>query len=183
MSKIHSTYIFGKSLLKLKFPKGVVHCDEWLNEWMMHLYRALLCIAIDPKRFTIMWGVSPQPPPVCSIHLDDATAATGQRHQCAHHTPATGGEEREIEPVKWMGLLGGHDWQGPVEGIWPGHRGYTPTLYEKCHGIFNDHRESGTQFNVSSERRCSFDSIVSRSLYWGIRTHTGHRVSTPCWPH
>ncbi len=29
------------------------------------------------------------------IHLDDATAATGQRRQCAHHTPATGGEERE----------------------------------------------------------------------------------------
>ncbi len=22
-----------------------------------------------------------------------------------------------------------------MEGIWPGHRGYTPTLYEKCHGI------------------------------------------------
>ncbi len=39
-------------------------------------------------------GVSPQPPPVCSIHLDDVTAATGQRRQCAHHTPATGGEER-----------------------------------------------------------------------------------------
>ncbi len=27
------------------------------------------------------------------------------------------------------------------------------SLYEKCHGIFNDHRESGPQFNVSSERR------------------------------
>ncbi len=27
-------------------------------------------------------------------------------------------------------------------GFWPGHRGYTSTLYEKCHGIFNDHRES-----------------------------------------
>ncbi len=49
-------------------------------------------------------GVSLQPPPVCSIHLDDATAATGQRRQCAHHTPATGGEEREIEPIKWMGI-------------------------------------------------------------------------------
>ncbi len=61
---------------------------------MMHLYSALLCIAVHPKRFT-MWGVSPQPPPVCSIHLDDVTAATGQRRQCAHHTPATGGEERE----------------------------------------------------------------------------------------
>ncbi len=49
-----------------------------------------------------MWGVSPQPLPVCSIHLDDATAATEQRHQCAHHTPATGGEERESEPIKCM---------------------------------------------------------------------------------
>ncbi len=80
--------------------------SKWMNEWMMHLYSALLCIAVHPKRFTIMWGgVSPQPPPVCSIHLDDATAATGQRHQCAHHTPATGGEEREIEPIKWMGII------------------------------------------------------------------------------
>ncbi len=154
-----------------------------MNEWMKHLYSALLCIVVHPKRFTIMWGVSPQPPPVCSIHLDDATAAIGQRRQCAHHTPATGGEEREIEPIKWMGLLGGHDWQRPVEGIWPGHRGYTPTLYDECHGIFNDHRESGPRFNVSSERRCSFDSIVSPSLYWGVRTHRDHRVSTPCWPH
>ncbi len=69
---------------------------------MMHLYSALLCIAVHPKHFTIMWGVSPQPPPVCSIHLDDATVATGQRRQSAHHTPATGGEERVIEPVKCM---------------------------------------------------------------------------------
>ncbi len=42
-------------------------------------------------------GISPQPPPVCSIHLDDATAATGQQHQCA-----TGGEERVIVPIKCM---------------------------------------------------------------------------------
>ncbi len=49
----------------------------WMNEWIMHLYSALLCIVVHPKCFTIMWGVSPQPPPVCSIHLDDATAATG----------------------------------------------------------------------------------------------------------
>ncbi len=64
---------------------------------MMYLYSALLFSVVYPKRFKIMWwgGVSPQPPPVCSIHLDDATAATGQRHQCAHHTPSTGGEEKE----------------------------------------------------------------------------------------
>ncbi len=66
-----------------------------LNEWIIYIV-LLLCIAIHLKRFTIMWGgVSPQPPPVCSIHLDDATAATGQWRQCAHHTPATDGEERE----------------------------------------------------------------------------------------
>ncbi len=38
-------------------------------------------------------------------------------------------------------------------GIWQGHWGYTPTLHEKYHGIFNDHRESEPRFNVSSERR------------------------------
>ncbi len=63
---------------------------------MRHLYSALLCIVVHPKRFFYNHvGVSPQPPPVCSIHLDDATAATVQRRQSAHHTPATGGEERE----------------------------------------------------------------------------------------
>jgi len=41
--------------------------------------------------------------------------------------------------------------------------------------------ELGPQFNVSFEGQCSFDSIVSRLLYWGIRTHTDNRVSTPCW--
>ncbi len=38
--------------------------------------------------------ISPQPAPVCSIHLENTTAAT-----------ATGGEEREIEPVRWMGII------------------------------------------------------------------------------
>ncbi len=156
---------------------------EWMNEWMKHLYSALLCIVVHPKRFTIMWGVSPQPPPVCSIHLDDATAATGQRRQCAHHTPATGGEEREIEPIKWMGIIR-RPWLTRASG---GNLARTPGLHpyslREVSWDFNDHRESGPRFNVSSERRCSFDSIVSPSLYWGVRTHTDHRVSTPCWPH
>ncbi len=56
-------------------------------------------------------------------------------------------------------------------GIWPGHRGNTPTLYEKCRVIFNDHRESGPRFNVSSERlmnlstaRKSFLNITNRNI-------------------
>ncbi len=71
----------------------------------MHLYSALIVYWHTPKAlYNHVGGVSPQPPPVCSIHLDDATAATVQRRQCAHHTPATGGEERVIEPNKWMGI-------------------------------------------------------------------------------
>ncbi len=79
--------------------------NEWMNEWMMHLrYIALFVYCCTHKALYnhVGGGVSPQPPPVCSIHLDDATAATGQRRQYAHHTPATGGEEREIEPTKCM---------------------------------------------------------------------------------
>ncbi len=43
-----------------------------MNEWCI-----LLCIAVQPKRFTIIGGggggggLSPKPPPVCSIHLDE----------------------------------------------------------------------------------------------------------------
>lgn len=51
------------------------------------IYRTLLCSTVHPK-------CTPQPP-VCSIPLDDATAATEQWLQCAHHRPTIGGEERE----------------------------------------------------------------------------------------
>ncbi len=65
-----------------------------MNEW--GIYIALYCVLLYTQSALQSYeGVSPQPPPVCSIHLDDATAATAQRRQCAHHTPATGGEERE----------------------------------------------------------------------------------------
>ncbi len=73
---------------------GAVCGHEWMNEWC--IYIALSCVLLyTQSALQSCGGVSPQPPPVCSIHLDDATAATGQRRQCAHHTPATGGEERE----------------------------------------------------------------------------------------
>ncbi len=112
-----------------KRSSPVTRIQTYLNEWMLHLYIALFCVLpYTQSALQSCKGVSPQPP-VCSIHLDDVTAATGQRRQCALHTPDTGGErERDRQSSGW-GLLGGHDWQGPVEGIWPGHP-----------GIFNDHR-------------------------------------------
>ncbi len=39
-------------------------------------------------------------------------------------------------------------------------------------------------FSLTSHPKDSaFYSIVSPSLHWGVRTHTEHRVSTPCWSH
>ncbi len=75
-----------------------------MNEWMMHLYSAFIVYCCTHKvLYNHVWGgVSPQPPPVCSIHLDDTMAATGQRHQCAHHTSYRRRGERVIEPIKRM---------------------------------------------------------------------------------
>ncbi len=103
-----------------------------MDGWMRHLYSDLQSYE----------GISAQPPQVCNIHLDDVTAATVQRRQCAHHTPATGGEEswliKVIDNGQWREF--GQD------------TGVTPLLfYEKCHGIFNDRRESGPRLNVSSK--------------------------------
>ncbi len=63
---------------------------------MMHLYSAFCVLLYTQSALQSCGGVSPQPPPVCSIHLDDAMAATGQRCQCARHTPATDGEESNL---------------------------------------------------------------------------------------
>ncbi len=68
-----------------------------------------------------------------------------------------------------------------VRGQWANlDAGVTPLLFFEGHpGIFNDHRESGPRFNISSEG----EGIVSPSLYWGVRSHIDHKVSTPCGPH
>ncbi len=112
---------------------------EWMNEWCTYI--ALYCVLLYTQSAVQSCGGgggSPQPPPVCSIHLVDAMAATGQWLQCAHHTPATGGEEREIVPIKWMGI---------IRWLW-----LTRASGGNLVRIFNDHRESGPRFNVSSER-------------------------------
>ncbi len=64
------------------------------------------CVLLYMQSFPIMWfskGV------VFQInHHQCASSTYSQLCQCAHHKPATGGEEREIEPIKWMGIIGGH---------------------------------------------------------------------------
>ncbi len=75
----------------------------------MLVYSALLCIAVHPKCFTIMcvcvWGSL-----LNNHQWDDVTAATGQRRQCTHHTPATG-ERRESHRANQVYALTTHQLQ------------------------------------------------------------------------
>ncbi len=88
-----------------------------MNECMNHLYSTFLVYCYTPQALYSHEVVSPQPPPVCSIHLDDATAATAQRRQCAHHTQATGGEGRESHRANqvnrdyWVTLFDKGQWR------------------------------------------------------------------------
>ncbi len=90
------------------------------------------------------------------------------------HTSYRWRGERVIEPIKcmrsphtsyrWRGerdranQVDGDYWEAMIDkGQWwafAQDTRVTPLLfYEKCHGIFNDHRESGPRFNISSERQ------------------------------
>ncbi len=52
-----------------------------------------------------------------------------------------------------------------------------------ANGGFLIAKESQDLGLTSHPKDGAFYGIVSPSLYWGIRTHTDHRVSTPCWSH
>ncbi len=134
----------------------LISVSEWMNEWMKHLYSAFNVYCCTPKALYNHVGGGLSSTTTSVQHplgwFDSCYRSTAP--VCSPHTSYRWRGERVIEPIKWMEIIRRPYRQGPVGGIWPGHRGYTPTLYEKCHGIFNDHRESGPWFNVSSERRC-----------------------------
>ncbi len=75
--------------------------------------------------------------------------------QITHHTPAYWWRgNRLMKPISVWGWLGGHDGQRPMRQFGQ-DAGVSPLLFFEGHpGIFNDHRESGPQFNVSSEGQC-----------------------------
>ncbi len=80
------------------------------NNNSLHLYSAFP----STQSALTCQGVSPRLPLVCSIHLDDATAAIV--HQTAHHKPAywwSGDRSDEANQQIW-GLLGDHDGQRPM---------------------------------------------------------------------
>ncbi len=72
--------------------------DIYNNNNLLHLYSAFLGTQSALHRR----GESPQPPPMCSIHLDDATAAI--LRQNTHHTPAYWWRgDRGMKPISVWG--------------------------------------------------------------------------------
>ncbi len=109
-------------------------------------------------------GGSPHPPPVCSIHLDDVTAAILCQYRSPHTSYRWRGD-RVMKPISvWV------NWTRPLlfsKDI----LGFLMTTESKDLGL-TSHLKDG-----------AFYSIVSPSLHWGVRTYTDHRVSTPHWSH
>ncbi len=147
---------------------------EWMNEWMnMHLYSALLCIVVHPKRFTIIWGglssttTSVQHP----LGWCDGSHSTTAPVRSPHTSYRWRGDRdraNQVDGDYWEDMIDKGQWRefGQDTGV-------TPLLfYDECHGIFNDHRESGPRFNVSSERRFSKNLLLSEKKDFGPLTNS-----------
>ncbi len=98
-----------------------IHVNEWMNEW--GIYIALYCVWLYTQSALQSYEGA-------LFNHHQCAASTWMmrrqpRRQCAHHTPATGGEEREIEPIKWMGIIG-RPWLTRASG---GNLARTPGLH------------------------------------------------------
>ncbi len=146
------------------------------NNNSLHLYSAFLGTqsTLHSVCVCVGGGGSPQPPPVCSIHPNNAKAAI--LRQNSHHTPAYWWRgDRVMKPIGVWRWLGGHDGQWANLARMPGLHPYS---FQGHPGIFNDHRESGPRFNVSSEEfmiACKKKKITSlitvvRREMWSLPT-------------
>ncbi len=86
-----------------------------------------------------------------------------------------------MKPIGVWRLLGRHDGQRPM-GEFGQDAGVKPLLFSKDILGFLMTTESQDLGLTSHLKDGAFYSVVSPSLYWGVRTHTDHRVRTPCWP-
>ncbi len=144
----------GGSLVLILLKLEIAHVGYTLRIIIIISYICIVLFGV-PKALYIEGGISL----TTSIHLDDATAAIVRQN--AHHTPAYWWRgDRVMKPISVWGWLGGHDGQTPM-GKFGLDAGVTPLLFFEWHpGIFNDHRESGPRFNISSEGRCFLQHSV-----------------------
>ncbi len=155
-------------------------------EWIMHLYNALLCIIVHPKCFTIMCGGGGG----SLLNHHQCAASTLMRRQPQHNgasaltTHQIQVERRESHRASQVHgdytevMIDKGQWWEFVQDT-----GVTPLLFTRSAIGFLITTESQVFGLTSHPKEGAFDSVVSPSLYWGIRTHTDHRESTPCWSH
>ncbi len=100
----------------------LVWMNEWMNEWS--IYIALYCVLLYTQSALQSYeGVSLQPPPVCSIHLDDATAATAQQRSPHSSYRWRGERERanQVDGDYWEAMIDKGQWRefGQDTGVTP----------------------------------------------------------------
>ncbi len=146
---IHKVYIRRRKQWCLRLP--VCHLNEWMNEWC--IYIALYYVLLYTQSALCGGGGGGLSSTTTSVQHPLGWCDGCHRTTAPVRSPHTSYRwrgERVIEPIKWMGIIR-RPWLTRASG-----GNLAPTLYEKCPGIFNDHRESGPRFNVSSEGRCFF---------------------------
>ncbi len=175
----HKKHLKSRQINKQPFQS---YMNEWMNEWC--IYIALYCVL-----------------PYTQSALQSYGASLLNHHQCAASTwmmrrqPQDNGasaltthklqvERRESHRANQVdkdyleAMIDKGQWRefGQDTGV-------TPLLFTRSAMGFLVTTESQDLGLTSHPKDGAFYSIVSPSLYWGIRTHTDHRVSTPCWPH
>ncbi len=121
----------------------------------MHLY-SILCIVVHPKHFTITWGGGGGGLSSTTTSVQHPLGCNGCHRTTALTTHQLQVERRESHRVN---QVDGDDYAAMNDkGQWwefGQDTGVTPLPFTSCAmGFFNDHRESGARFNVSSKRRC-----------------------------
>ncbi len=125
-----------------RFPDSLSASAKNVNDNLLHLYSALL----GTQSASCGRGDSPQPPPMCSIQLDDATAAI--LCQNAHHTPAYCCRgDRVMKANQCMAMI-----RRPM-GKFGQDTGVKPYSFSKDILGFFVTTDSGPRFKVSSEGR------------------------------
>ncbi len=99
--------------------------NEWMNEWL-HLYSAFIVYCHTPKALYNHVGGHSSTTTSVQHPLDDATAATGHGTSALTNTQLqVERREREIEPIKLMGIIR-RPWLTRASG---GNLARTPGLY------------------------------------------------------
>ncbi len=135
---------------------------EWMNEWMMHLYSAICVLLYTQNALQSCGGVlsstttSVQHPLGWCDGCHRTTAPVR-----SPHTSYRWRGERVIEPIKWMGIIRRPWLTRASGGNLARTPGLHPTLYEKCHGIFNDSWQKKRVESIASRGR----DTVFRALY------------------